>query len=264
MADLEDRLRALADDHACRAHAPGVEAAIRRGRRRRRRMVGAATAMLMVLVAGLVGMRDLLAPAALDPVAPPATTVPCIADCSPPPPTPRGSDTFDSLPAKLKVIASGDQPGYRWRLAALRYKVNDFQPHQFRVLLQRTRHPNDNPTKYLYGNDEIKLSFHKPSVYDSHPNVAGTVTDQTARIRLWIERNGAAAAPLDVQPIDASAVLPRHDLFVAFVAKGSVLRRVELLDRRGNLICYQRMKTVTKSGKTLELPARHLRSCFYS
>lgn len=262
MADLEDRLRALADDHARRAHAPGVEAAIRRGRRRRRRMVGAAAAILMVLMAGLVGMRDLLAPAVLEPVAPP-TTLPCIADCSRPPTTPRASETFDWLPARFKVIASGDQPGYRWRLAARRYKVNDYQPHEFKVLLQRTRHPNDNPTKYLSGNDRIKLSFHKPSVYDSHPNVVGIVADQTARIRLWIERNGAAAAPLDVQPIDASAVLPHHNVFVAFVAKGSVLRRLELLDRRGNLICYQRMKTVTKSGKTLELPARHPGSCFY-
>lgn len=262
MADLEDRLRALADDHAHRAHAPGVEAAIRRGRRRRRRMLGAATAILMVLVAGLVGIHDLLAPAALDPVAPP-TTIPCIADCSPPSSTPQASDTFESLPAKLKLIASGNQPGYRWRLAARRYKVNGSQQHEFVVLLQRTRHPNENQSNYLYGNDETKLSLHKPSIYDAHPNVVGIATDQTARIRLWIERNGTAAAPLDVQPIDASAVLPHNDLFVAFVAKGSVLRRVELLDRRGNLICYQQMKTVTKSGKTLELPARHPGSCFY-
>jgi hypothetical protein len=264
MADLEDRLRALADDHADRAQAPGVAAAIHRGRQRRRRMLGAATATILVLVAGLVGTRHLLVPGAFDPVAPP-TTSPCITACIPSPPSPRSSGSFDPLPANFRMIASGDQPGYRWRLAARSFNTDNFgHPQELIVLLQRTNHPNDNPTNYVYGNAGARLSLRKPSIYDAHPNVVGIVTNQTARIRLWIEHDGAAAAPIDVQPIDAHAVLPDNNLFVAFVSKHSTLRRVDLLDRHGMLICYQRMKTVTKSGKSLELPTRHPGSCLYS
>jgi len=70
MTELEERLRRLAEEGARQAHPPGVEAAVRRGRLRRRRLVGAVGLALVVLLAGGLGVQDLLRPSSIQPVAP--------------------------------------------------------------------------------------------------------------------------------------------------------------------------------------------------
>ena len=47
MSDLQERLRQFADEGARQARPPGVEAALRRGRRRQQRLVGAVGLVLM-------------------------------------------------------------------------------------------------------------------------------------------------------------------------------------------------------------------------
>jgi hypothetical protein len=77
--------------------------------------------------------------------------------------------------------------------------------------------------------------------------VSGIVTDRTARVRLWLEHDGAVLAPVEVRVIDGGRGFPEN-FFVAFVPQGSILRDVVLFDRRGQPICHQQLSKRTALG----------------
>ena len=240
MVELEDRLRHLADDHARHARVPGASVAIRRGRRRRRRQAGAAAVTLAALLGALIGVRDVRDDAAVEPVAPPATTS-CVGPrCGRQPVTPPRA--FEAVEGK--VVARGEGPGFRWRLVVRRDRL----PGGRYSLFALYQHDDNSPHADLVTLEPVELSFLAPSVRDGSLNMAGIVTDRAALVRLQLRRSGAPAPAVEVRPLGTDGVFPHNRLFVAFLPEGSVLQRIELLDRRGGLICVQRLAGAKAQG----------------
>ena len=255
MTELEERLRRFAEEGARQAHPPGVEAAVRRGRlRRRRRLVGAVGLALVVLLAGGLGVQDLLRPSSIRLVAPappqpvtpaPPRTLPAV-DCDD-----RGvcvaiGGSLPSLPGfepvPGRVIAQGTRPGYRWQLVVRRKKL----AHNQREVVSIFQHDDVySPGADLGTLEPVTLSLLTPS--KQFPVVSGIVTDRAARVRLWLERDGRVLAPVEALVIDAGRDFPEN-FFVAFVPQGSVLRDVVLVDRRGQPICYQQFSKRSALG----------------
>jgi hypothetical protein len=251
MLELEDRLRRLADEHARAARVPSASAAVRRGRRRRRRLAaGATTLTVLSLLAGLAGVRELREPAlpAARPAAPVTTACPGRA-CNQTEPT---VDQGGLEPVKGTVVAEGEQPEYRWRLVIRRHKLPDGQ-HELVALLQREGYqPGD-----LVTLEPVRLSFLAPDKRD--PAMVGIVTDRAALVRLRITRDGAPVTPVEVHPTDGGTIFPDNAWFVAFLPKGTELYRVDLLDRRGDPICSERIRKVRLPGGPETIPGG---SCF--
>jgi hypothetical protein len=238
MTELQERLRRFAEEGARQAHPPGAGAAVRRGRLRRRRLVGAAGLALVGLLAAGLGVQDLLRPSSIQPVVPgPSPTVPptrcargvCVGINDPLPKLPA----FEPIPGQ--VIAQGTQPGYRWRLVVRRKKL----PRNQREIASIFQHDDIySPGADLVTLEPVTLSLLTPS--KDLPVVSGIVTERAARVRLWLEHDGAVLAPIEVRVIDGGPDLP-ESFFVAFVPQGSVLRDVVLVDRRGQAICHQQL-----------------------
>jgi hypothetical protein len=261
MLELEDRLRRLADEHARAARVPSASAAMRRGRRRRRRLAGAAALTVLSLLAGLAGARELLGPAL--PAAGPATattTVPPAASLATPGTTTvcRGAACSRPGPKVVQrgfepvegtVVATGEQPGYRWRLVIRRGKLPGGQ-HELVALFERDDY---SPPVDLVTLEPVKLSLVVPT--KRFPNMHGIVTDRTALVRLRVARDGAPVAPVEVRPTDGGAIFPNNDWFVAFLPEGTELYQVELLDRRGQPICSQRIRKVKLPGGSETIPS---------
>ena len=91
------------------------------------------------------------------------------------------------------------------------------------------------------------------------PNMHGIVTDRTALGRLRVARDGAPLAPVEVRPTDGGAIFPHNAWFVAFLPQGTELYQIELLDRRGQPICSERLRTVKLPGGSETIPGG---SCF--
>jgi hypothetical protein len=256
MTELQERLRRFAEEGARQAHPPGAEAAVRRGRRRRRHLVGAAGLALVVLLAAGLGVQDLLRPSSIQPVAPgpPPTPPPtrcvrgvCVGIGDPLPSLPA----FEPLPGRL--IAQGTQPGYRWRLVVRRRKLS----HNQREIVSIFQHDDVfSPGADLVTLEPVTLSLLTPS--KQYPVVSGIVTDRAARVRLWLQHDGAVLAPVDIRVINAGRGFPEN-FFVAFVPQGSVLRDVVLVDRRGQPICHQQLSKRSALGAD---PASKADSCF--
>ena len=246
MLELEDRLRRLAGEHERPARVPSAAAAVRRGRRRRRRLAGAAAALTVLsLLACLVGVRELLEPAAPPAgAAAPVTTLACERrPCDRPNPLPRGYE-----PVKGTVVAEGEQPGFRWRLVIRRAKLPDGQ-YQLVALFERD---DFSPPVDLVTLEPVQLSLVFPT--KRFPNLHGIVTDRTALVRLLVARNGAAVPPVEVQPTDGGAIFPHNSWFVAFLPEGGELHGVELLDGRGETICSERIRQVELPGGAETIP----------
>jgi hypothetical protein len=270
MLELEDRLRRLAGEHERAARVPSASAAVRRGRRRRRRLAGAATTLTVLsLLAGLVGVRELrepaaVAPPAVGPAAPTTITVPPPAGsttpgttilCSGPACRSTGSTVVQHgfEPVEGKVVAEGEQPGFRWRLVIRRAKLPDGQ-HELVALFERDDY---SPPVDLVTLEPVKLSIVVPT--KAFPNMHGIVTDRAALVRLQITRGGAPAPPIEVHPTDGGAVFPHNAWFVAFLPEGTQLYRIDLLDGRGQPICSERVGKVKLPGGSETMPSG---SCF--
>jgi hypothetical protein len=253
MNDLQERLRRFADEGARQARSPGVEAALRRGRHRRRRQLGAAALALAALLAGGLGIRGQRTPLPVHPVAPGPTVTgagPTVTGVGRAPVSlPR---EFEPIPGR--VIAHGDQPGYRWRLVARRTRLLQGQ----REVTMVFQHDDYGPGADLGTLEPVTLSLLTPSTRDPDPVVAGVVTRRAARVRLWLRRDGAQFPPVDAPVIDGGRDFP-ESFFVAFVPKGSLLRDVVLLDRAGRQICHQRF--TERSGED-QYPVPDAGACF--
>jgi len=263
MLELEDRLRRLAGEHERAARVPAAAATVRRGRRRRRRLAGAATALAVLsLVAGLAGVRELRTPAARElpataPTDGPTRTMgtPTTEACqgpscrrAQPGQLPRGFEPVDG-----KVVAQGTQPGYRWRLVIRRGKLPDGQ-HELVALFERD---DLSPPVDLVTLEPVKLSFVVPT--RRFPNMHGIVTDRAALVRLRVARDGTPVAPVEVRPTDGGTIFPDNAWFVAFLPEGTELYQIELLDRRGDPICSERVRKVKLAGGSETMPSG---SCF--
>jgi hypothetical protein len=252
MLDLEERLRRLATEHERAARVPAASAAIRRGHRRRRRLAGVATVTVLSLLACLVGVRELRQPAALEPPAGPAAPA-TTAACKRPPCNRAKPMTRGYEPVKGTVVGKGEQPGFRWRLVIHRGKLPDGQ-YQLVALFERDDH---SPPVDLVTLEPVSLSMSLPT--RRFPIMHGIVTDRTDLVRLRITRGGAPLAPVEVRPTDGGAIFPHNSWFVAFLPKGSELNQIELLDRRGQAICSERLRTVKLPGGSETIPGG---SCF--
>jgi hypothetical protein len=270
MLRLEDRLRRLADEHERAARAPDPAATVRRGRRRRRRLAAATTLTVVSLVAGLVGVRELREPAA---VAPPAVgpAAPTTIVTVPPPggsaapgttvlcPGPACRSTGSTVvqhgfePVEGKVVAEGEQPGFRWRLVIRRAKLPDGQ-HELVALFERDDY---SPPVDLVTLEPVKLSIVVPT--KAFPYMHGIVTDRAALVRLQVTRGGAPAPAVELHPTDGGAVFPDNAWFVAFLPEGTQLYRIDLLDARGRPICSERIGKVKAPGGAETMPSG---SCF--
>ena len=171
----------------------------------------------------------------------PATTVPCAGpECEQRTATlPRGFE-----PVEGKVVAEGERPGYRWRLVVRRDRLPGGR-HQLVALYQ---HDDNSPPADLVTLEPVKLSFLLPSSRAPELDMAGIVAGGTNRVRLVLQRDGLAAPPIEVPALDAGGVFPDNRLFVAVLPQGTVLSRIELLDRRGRKLCVQRLATLRAPG----------------
>jgi hypothetical protein len=259
MLELEDRLRRLASEHERAARVPAAAATVRRGRRRRRRLAGTATALAVLsLVAGLAGVRELRTPAARErPATAPTQTMgtPTTAACqgsscnrAQPGPLPHGYE-----PVEGTVVAEGTQPGYRWRLVVRRGKLPDGQ-HELVALFERD---DLSPPVDLVTLEPVKLSFVVPT--KRFPNMHGIVSDRAALVRLRVARDGTPVAPVEVRPTDGGTIFPHNAWFVAFLPEGAELYQIDLLDRRGDPICSERVRKVKLPGGSETMPSG---SCF--
>jgi hypothetical protein len=263
MLELEDRLRRLAGEHERAARVPPVAATVRRGRRRRRRLAGTAAALaVMSLVAGLAGVRELRTPApgglpATAPTAGPTLTMgpPTTEACrgssctrAQPGPRPHGYEQVEGT-----VVAEGAQPGYRWRLVIRRGELPDGQ-HELVALFERD---DLSPPVDLVTLEPVKLSFVVPT--RRFPNMHGIVTDRAALVRLRVARDGTPVAPVEVRPTDGGTIFPHNAWFVAFLPDGTELYQIDLLDRRGDPICSERVRKVKLPGGSETVPGG---SCF--
>jgi hypothetical protein len=250
MLELEHRLRHLAGEHERAARIPAASAAVRRGRRRRRLAGAATTLTVLSLLAGLAGVRELRAPAAQAPPAAspaaPVTTAAC-----PGPACDQTRPTVDQgglEPVKGTVVAQGEQPEYRWRLVIRRHQLPDGQ-HQLVALLQREGHQRGD----LVTLEPVRLSFLAPDKRD--PTMVGIVTDRADLVRLRVTRDSAPAAPVEVRPTDGGGIFPHNAWFVAFLPKGTELYQIDLVDRRGQPICSERVRKVKLPGGSENMPS---------
>ena len=62
-------------------------------------------------------------------------------------------------------------------------------------------------------------------------------------------RDGLQAPPIEVRALDSGGVFPHNRLFVAVLPKGTVVSRIEPLDRQGRPICVQRLVTLRAPGE---------------
>jgi hypothetical protein len=231
MTDLQQRLGQFADEGARQARPPGVEAALRRGRRRQQHLAGAVGLGLVVVLAGGLGVGWVLRTSSTEPAGPG------------PVPTPQSTRPADQPPlrafpaARGTVVAQGAHRGYQWRLVVRRTKL----PHNQRELYQLFETNADVIADSGSGTLEpvtLTVGQHGPPNEESVVN--GAVTRRAAVVRLQLERGGAPLAPVNLEAIDAGSDIPAR-FFVVFVPPGSVLREIVLLDRQGQTICHQQV-----------------------
>jgi hypothetical protein len=231
MSDLQERLRQFADEGARQARPPGVEAALRRGRRRQQRLVGAVGLVLMAVLAGGLGVDWMVRISATEPAGPgPVPTL----QSTRPAERPR-LRAFP--PARGTVVAQGTHRGYHWRLVVRRNKLPHNQVEIYQLFETDADVIADSGSGAL---EPVTLSVGQHGPPNEENVVNGAVTRRAAVVRLHSERGGVPLPSVDLQPVDAGSSIPAR-FFVAFVPPGSVLREIVLLDRQGQTICHQRV-----------------------
>ena len=143
------------------------------------------------------------------------------------------------------MVAEGERPGYRWRLVVRRDRLAGGQ-HQLVALYQRD---DNQPPADLVTLEPVKLAYLLPSSSAPELDMAGIVSGETARVRLVLLWDGLQAPPIEVRALDSGGVFPHNRLFVAVLPKGTVVSRIEPLDRQGRPICVQRLVTLRAPGE---------------
>ena len=231
MTDLEERLRQFADEGARQARPPGVEAALRRGRRRQQRLIGAIGLMLVAVLAGGLAVGWVVRTRATEPAGPgPSPTL----QSTRPAERPR-LRAFP--PARGTVAAQGTHRGYHWRLVVRRNKLPHNQVEIYQLFETDADVIADSGSGTL---EPVTLSVGQHGPPNEENVVNGAVTRRAALVRLQLERGGAPLAPVNLEAIDAGSDIPAR-FFVVFVPPGSVLREIVLLDRQGQTICHQKV-----------------------
>jgi hypothetical protein len=247
MTDLQQRLRRFADEGARQASPPGVEAAVRRGRRRRKHLVGAVGLGLVAVLAGGLGVGWVMRDSATEPAGP---------DPAPAPSSTRPAEqpllrAFP--PARGTVVARGTHRGFHWRLVVRRTKL----PHQQRELNLLFETDADVIADSGAGTLEpVTLSVGQHGPPNGEAVISGAVTRRAAVVRLQLEGGRAPPAPVDLEAIDAGPDVPAR-FFVVFVPPGSALREIVLLDGQSRTLCHQRLGP----GRPLGLPVHEPGSC---
>ena len=244
MSDLQERLRQFADEGARQARPPGVEAAMRRGRRRQQRLVGAVGLALVTVLAGGLGVGWVVRTRATEPAGPgPVPTL----QSTRPAERPR-LRAFP--PARGTVVAQGTHRGYHWRLVVRRNKLPHNQVEIYQLFETDADLIADSGSGAL---EPVTLTVGQHGPPNEENVVSGAVTRQAAVVRLQLERSGVPLAPVDLQAIDAGSNVPAR-FFVTFVPPGSVLREIVLLDRLGQRICHQRLSPGRLMGPPIHEP----------
>jgi hypothetical protein len=247
MPDLQQRLRRFADEGARQTSPPGVEAAVRRGRRRQQHLVGAVGLGLMAVLAGGLGVGWMVRTAATDPAGPAAA--PASSSTGP-----AGQPPLRAFPpARGTIVAQGTHRGYHWRLVVRRTKL----PHQQRELNLLFETDGDVIADSGAGTLEpVTLSVGQHGPPNGETVISGVVTSRAAVVRLQLERSGTPLAPIDLEAIDAGPDIPAR-FFVVFVPPGSTLREIVLLDGQSQTLCHQRLRP----GRLLGPPVHEPGSC---
>jgi hypothetical protein len=229
MTDLQERLRRFADEGARQARPPGVEAALRHGRRRQQRLVGAVGLVLMAVLAGGLGVGWMVRTSATEPAGP----GPTLQSTRPA----ERSRLRAFPPVRGTVVAQGAHRGYHWRLVVRRNKLPQNQREIYQLFETDADVIADSGSGTL---EPVTLSVGQHGPPNEENVVNGAVTRRAAVVRLQSERGGVPLPSVDLQPVDAGSSIPAR-FFVAFVPPGSVLREIVLLDRQGQTICHQRV-----------------------
>jgi len=244
MTDLRERLRQFADEGARQARPPGVEAALRRGRRRQQRLIGAVGLVLVAVLAGGLAVGWVVRTSATEPAGPgPAPTL----QSTRPAERPR-LRAFP--PARGTVAAQGTHRGYHWRLVVRRNKLPHNQVEIYQLFETDADLIADSGSGTL---EPVTLTVGQHGSPNEENVVNGAVTRRAAVVRLQLERSGVPPTPVDLQAIDAGSTVPAR-FFVAFVPPGSVLREIVLLDRQGQTICHQRLGPGRPMGPPIHEP----------
>jgi hypothetical protein len=117
MAELQDRLEALAAAYRDAARPPGPSAARRRGRRRRRYQVGAASLLAVALIAAGVTLGSQLKaprPSTVPPATSPGSSDPALEAI---PPARDVSDGFNERTGPIVLVTQGMANRSTWKLA---------------------------------------------------------------------------------------------------------------------------------------------------
>jgi hypothetical protein len=104
------------------------------------------------------------------------------------------------------------------------------------------------PATLPRGFEPVELAYLLPPSSAPELDRAGIVTGETARVRLVLHRDGLQAPPVEVRALDSGGVFPHNRLFVAVLPAGTVVSRIELLDRQGGKLCVQRLVTLRAAG----------------
>jgi len=253
--DLDHRLRMLAEEGARLASAPGIEAALRRGRQRRRHLLAACAAVLAVaMVGGGFGLRFWLDPAT-DRIAaaPPATTI--LED------TQRGLEVRKvTHPTADTITIEGTMDGVAWR-----YTLDREQSQGKPVWADSIHFQNGEGGKAVglflsfprgYTQDTLNahglefllgpVQHERVPVYLQVENAStvdqqwdrlriAKVTKQAAVLRVTLQRGVEGLPPVDVRPIPGGAGIP-WNLAVFKLPAGTAATKLALLDSRGKLI----------------------------
>jgi hypothetical protein len=252
--DLDQRLRMLAEEGARLASAPGIEAALRRGRQRRRHLVAACAAVLSVaMVGGGFGLRSWLDPATDRIAAPPATTIP--------EDTQRGLEVRKvSRPAADTITIEGTMDGVAWRYTLDREQSRGQQVWADSIHFQNggggkavglflsfprsfTQDTlNADGLEFILGpvrdrRVPVYLQVENASTVDQQWDrlLTAKVTKQAAVLRVTLQRGSEGLPPVDVRPIPGGAGIP-WNLAVFKLPAGTAAKELALLDSRGRLI----------------------------
>lgn len=252
--DLDQRLRMLAEEGARLASAPGIEAALRRGRQRRRHLVaGCAAVLLVAMVGGGLGLRSWLDPATDRIAAPPATTIP--------EDTQRGLKVRKvSRPAADTITIEGTMNGVAWR-----YTLDKEQSQGKPVWADSIHFQNGEGGKAVGlflsfprsftqdslnaeglefilgpardGRVPVYLQVSNASRVDHQQDrlLTAKVTKQAAVLRVTLQRGREKLPPVDVRPIPGGAGIP-WNLAVFKLPAGTAATKLALLDSRGRRI----------------------------
>jgi hypothetical protein len=241
MAELQDRLEALAAGYRDAARPPGPSAARRRGRQRRLYQASAAGLLTLALIAAGVtlGSQLLNEPrsATLAPTgpAPGASSDPALEAI---PPAKDVSDGFNERTGPIVLVAQGVADRSTWKLATY--------PSGKRTCSVVIR--DGNPVAYGCGFDvpgkRPVMSIWMSDAAAESVFVHGQVVEQAARVRIQFSHHSPIELPALQAPTDVGV-----RFFVASIRLPDALpTAVVALDEHGTELGRQNLKFPTQSG----------------